>query len=144
METSSAKVAAWFKVVAAIAVLWNIIGVLAFLMNVFITDETLAALSEAERALYEQYPLWATIVFAIAVFGGLFGSIGLLMRKKWSKQLLMVSLIAICVQMYHNLFMSEYVAVTGNSAYFMPALLVVIAIFLLYLSAFANRKGWLN
>jgi hypothetical protein len=144
MENSSSKVTTWFKVVAIIAILWNIMGLLSFIAHVFISDEALALLPENEAALYSQYPLWTDIVFAIAVFGGLFGSIALLMKKKVAKSLLLLSLLAIVIQMSHSLFLTDSVAVYGNMSYLMPVLLVVVGIGLVWLADYAGKKEWLS
>jgi hypothetical protein len=42
-----------------------------------ISDESLAKLPINEWELYEDCPIWTTIVFSVAVFGGFLGSIGL-------------------------------------------------------------------
>ena len=144
MENSSSKVTTWFKVVAIIAILWKIMGLLSFIAHVFISDEALALLPENEAALYSQYPLWTDIVFAIAVFGGLFGSIALLMKKKVAKSLLLLSLLAIVIQMSHSLFLTDSVAVYGNMSYLMPVLLVVVGIGLVWLADYAGKKEWLS
>ena len=41
---------------------------------------------------------WVTGAFAIAVFGGTLGCIGLLMLKSWSKLLLLISLLGVLAQ----------------------------------------------
>ena len=71
-----------FWIVALFFLLWNLVGVLSFFTHTFISDASLAALPENERALYTQYPLWTTIVFGAAVFYGFTSALGLLMKKK--------------------------------------------------------------
>jgi hypothetical protein len=144
MNQSSTSVPTWFKVVMVILILWNIMGIMSFFGQVFISEDTLALLSENERALYAQYPLWAQTVYAIAVFAGLAGSIGLLMRKKWAIPQLILSLIAIIIQMGHSVFMTDAVAVYGNVTYVMPTLVVLVASFEVYLAMKVDKKGWLK
>ena len=43
-------------------------------------------------------PAWVTGAFAIAVFGGALGCVGLLMLKRWSTWLLLISLLAVLAQ----------------------------------------------
>ena len=144
MTNSTSKVATWFWIVASLMVLWNIMGLASFSYHVFITDEMLAAMPEKESALFDEYPLWTDITFGIAVFGGLLGSIGLLLRKRWSKILLKVSLIAILIQMSHSLFFTDSMEVYGPKTVVMPIILIVIAIFLIWFANLADKKGWLR
>ena len=74
----------WFWIVASIAFVWNLMGVAAYLMQVTMSDETLAALPAEQQALYASTPAWATGAFALAVFGGALGCLFLLLRKSWA------------------------------------------------------------
>ena len=68
-----------------------------------------------ERELYGEYPTWITIIFAIAVFSGLLGSLGLLLKKKWSKLAFIISLCAIVPQMVHNVFFTKSYSFRKNA-----------------------------
>jgi hypothetical protein len=113
-------------------------------MHTFITEEALMALPEAERDLYGSYPIWTQIIFAISVFAGTLGCIGLLLKKKWCKYLFIISLISIIVQMYHSLFMTEAMEVYGPTSVVMPILLILIGGFLIWFASFSTKKGWLT
>ena len=145
MSETNTKIPTWYWVVATILFLWNLMGIASFYMHVFITDEALAALPENEAALYGDYPMWTSIVFAIAVFGGALGTVGLLMKRKWAKPLFVLSLIAIVIQMYHSLFLTESMVVYGAAeALTMPILVVLIAIYEITLANKAIRNGWIS
>ena len=144
MTNSTSKVATWFWVIAIIMFLWNLMGLASFYYHVFITDEMLAALPENERALYGQYPLWTEIAFAIAVIGGTLGSVALLLRKKWASPVLKISLVAILIQMTHSLFFTDSFEVYGAMTFLMPVLVILIAIYLVWLAKKADMKGWLQ
>ena len=145
MENGKIKLPVWFWIVAAFSLLWNIMGVVSFFMHVFISKEALDALSVAERELYKSYPLWTNIVFAIAVFFGFAGSLGLVLKKKWSKMAFIISLIAIVPQMIHNVFVTKSIEVYGTAqAITMPILVVVFGILLVWFSSFAIKKNWLK
>ena len=88
-------------------------------------------------------PSWVIAVFAIAVFGGLLGSLALLLRRKIARELFIVSLIGIIAQMYHNLFMIDSVAIYGPGAAIMPIMVLAFALFLLWFSKFSEKKSWL-
>lgn len=145
MENIKIKIPIWFWVVAILFLLWNIMGVFSFFVHTFISDEALAALPTNERELYGDYPIWTTIIFAIAVFGGLLGSLGLVLKKKWSKLAFIISLCAVIPQMIHNVFFTKSMDVYGpGQAATMPVLIVIFGIFLVWFSNFAITKNWLK
>jgi hypothetical protein len=144
MENQKTAAPMWFWAVAAFALLWNLMGVSSFLMQVSMTDEGLKALPLAEQELYNSYPLWTYIAFAIAVFGGMIGSVGLLMKKKWAKPAFIISLLAIIPQMIQNLFFTNAREVYGPGTEVMPILIIVFGLFLVWFSTLASNKSWLK
>ena len=145
MEQKKIKIPMWFWVVSIFFLLWNIMGVFSFLAHTFISNEALAELPSNERELYSEYPLWTNIVFAIAVIAGLIGTIGLVLKKKWSKMAFIISLLAIIPQMIHNVFFTKSIEVYGAvEAATMPALVVIFGLFLVWFSMLGIRKQWLK
>jgi hypothetical protein len=145
IKQSEVKNPRWFWVLAIFFLLWNLMGVLSFFGHTFITDEALAKLPEKERELYGDYPIWTIIIFATAVFFGFLGSIGLLIKKKWSKIAFIISLCAIIPQMIHNVFFTKSMEVYGpGQAATMPVMVVVIGVFLVWFSNYGINKKWLT
>ena len=144
MTSSTTKIPIWFWIISILMLLWNLAGVSSFFYHVFLSEDALAAMPEAERAIMEGYPLYAKIAFAIAVFGGLIGCIGLLAKKKWAKSFFLASLLGIALQITHDLFMTPMMEVYGNEALIMPAFILGIGFFLLWFSKFSIKKGWLH
>ncbi len=144
----------WFKVVAILGLLWNLLGVIAFfwitlLMEKLLTPEALAALPEAERASVEAQlaivqatPVWATIAFAVAVFGGFLGCVFLLMRKNLAVLMFQLSLVGLIVQNVHSYLVANATDVYGAGAIVQSVLVLVIAVFLLWVSMKARKEGW--
>ena len=143
MTTSNNKPAAWFWVVSALALVWNVMGVMAYLAQVMMSPEALQAMPENERALYESVPAWATGAFAVAVWGGALGCLLLLLRKKLAKPVLVLSLIGIIVQMVHSLALSNSMEVYGPGGLIMPVMVLVIGVGLIWFSGKATAHGWL-
>jgi hypothetical protein len=108
------------------------------------TDAFKAMYTEEQLAIITSAPSWVIAVFAIAVFGGLLGSLALLLRKKIAIVLFIVSLIGIIAQMYHNLFVIDSVAIYGPGAAIMPIMVIAFALFLLWFSKFSDKKNWLS
>jgi hypothetical protein len=134
----------WFWIVSALALLWNLAGVMAYLGQAYMSIETLEQMSQAERLLYESQPAWVTGAFAVAVWGGALGCIALMLKKKWAKPVFIISLIGILAQMSHSFFMSNNFEVYGPGAMIMPIMVLIIGIALVLLANTAIKKGWLS
>ena len=142
-ETADVRSPAWYMAVAVLALLWELFGVTMYLMHVGVLPNS-AEMSEAERSLMESSPVWVTGLFAIGVFAGAFGALGLVLRKSWARPLLILSLIAVVLQFGGWLLMTEAISVIGPSVFVMPAIIVVVAILLVWLANLAARRGWLS
>lgn len=138
------KTPTWLRVVAILAIAWNFIGLVAFFMQIKMSEATLAAMSATDRAIYENTPIWATIGFAIAVFAGTFGSVGLFLRKKWAHPVFMISLIGIIVQQSYFFFGSDIMKEAEISSMIMPGIVLLTGVLLLFFSKKMIRQGWLS
>jgi len=139
------KPPAWFWVVSVVALLWNLVGAMAYLAQAFITDEGKAMLPADKLELLENTPAWATAAFAIAVWAGVLGCIGLLVRKKWARPVLLLSLFGILVQMAYSFFMTNATEVYGIvEGVVMPLLLIGIGIGLVLFANSSQNKGWIS
>ncbi len=133
-----------FYVISGVALAWNLLGVMAYIMQVTMSQEALNALPDAERMLYENAPSWAIAAFAIAVNGGALGALLLLLRKALAFPVLIASLVGVIVQMYHSLFIANSIEVYGPGGLIMPIMVVVISVFLVWYSRDAKGKGWIS
>ena len=132
----------WFKPVAIVALLWNALGCVAYLSDVMMTPEDLAALSEADQALYAARPTWVVAGSAFAVWAGALGSLGLILRKSWATPVLMVSLAGVVVQDI-GIFVMAWDA-PSVVAVVLQGLVLVIAVALVVLGRKADSQGWLS
>ena len=143
-ETSKRKAPGWFMAVAVVALIWNSLGVMAYIMQATMSPEAMAALPEAQRELMENTPAWATAAFAIAVHGGALGCLLLVLKKNLAGLFLQLSLAAVVVQMFHTFFMSRSFEVFGPGGMVMPVMVFVIAVYLVTLAAKAKAQKWTN
>lgn len=134
---------AWFWIVAVLGLLWELFGVAMYLMHVGVLPNS-QEMSEAERSLMESSPMWVTGLFAIGVFAGALGALGLVLRKSWAKPLLILSLIAVILQFGGWLLATDAISVIGPSVFVMPAVIVLVAILLAWLASTGVRRGWLT
>ncbi len=143
-QTSTVKVPIWFWVVGGLFLVWNLMGVVGFFVLVTKSPETLAAMPEAERNLYESTPFWATTAFAVGVFCGSLGCLAMLLRKSWASHFFIASLLGILVQMMQAFLMSNSIEVYGPESLFMPLTIILISIFLVWFAFMAKGRQWLG
>ena len=134
----------WFWVVSSIALVWNLLGVMAFVTQMTMDPAALAELSDAQRNFYETTPVWATLAFAVVVFGGTLGCVALLLRKSWAFLMLAICLAGIVVQISHSLFIGNGVEVFGPQGLILPALTFGIGVILVWFAIYSAKQGWLS
>lgn len=138
MTDSTVKPPIWFWIVSVLALVWNGLGVMAYLARAFATDEMIAALPEEQQAEFlTEYPVWYTAAFAIAVFAGIMGCFALLIRKKWAYGLFVISAIGAIIQ-HAYLFMN-----VDMPSLVMPVMVIVVCVFLIWFTKNATTKGWI-
>ncbi len=138
MANSTRKPATWFWIVSVIALIWNVMGVFQYLIYTFNTESFRAAYTEEELEIITNQPAWYTAVFAIAVFAGVLGCLFLLLRKNIAKPMLLVSSIAVIIQMGYLLLVIK----VGEPV--MPMVVIVFSVFLVWFSRMSAGKGWIS
>jgi hypothetical protein len=140
----SPKLPAWYWVVAILALIWMLFGVMAWVIDLMTDEAGLAQMSEAQRQLYVARPQWIFVVYAVAIFSGLAGAIGLLMRKSWATALLALSLAAVVIQFGYTFLVMRAAEVLGAGAALpFPIVIFLIGASLLWFSLKARRQGWI-
>ena len=129
-----------FWLVGAVALIWNALGAINFFVQM--DPEMLAAYRESERAIIQGRPLWATLAFAIAIFGGVLGSILLLLRKSLAYYFFIASLLGVIVTLIHSLGADiDFGAGEILGIIVMP---LAVAILLIWYTKQAKSKGWIG
>ena len=132
-----------FWVIGAVALIWNVMGVINFIVQM--NPGALASFPESHRAIIEGRPVWATGGFAIAVFGGALGCLLLLLRKSAAYYLFVASLLGVIVTMIHTLgIASSTVNFSPFELLMMILMPLVVAAFLIWYSRLADSKGWIG
>ena len=134
----------WFKIIAVVALLWNVLGCLAFALDLRLTPEDIAKLPEAQQTLYATRPGWAVAATATAVIGGALGCIGLLLGRKWAFIVLVLSLIGILVQDYGLFVMVDGATLAGPAAVVLQSIVLLVGIGLVLLSRKGITRDWLT
>ncbi len=133
----------WYKIVVIIALIWNLLGCVAYLSDVMLTPEDVAKMSPAQQELYASRPAWAVGATALAVWCGALGCLGLMMRKRWANIFLMISLAGVIVQDVALFGMTGAAAQAVTAVFILQGLVLVVAIGLVMLSRNAIKRGWI-
>ena len=136
-EVIGARAPGWLRIVALLGLLWNLFGVYQYLM-------TVGLVGGADQVAADATPAWVKGAFAIAVFGGALGCVGLLMLKRWSKLLLLLSLLAVLAMDAWIFLMSGLAGTMPPAELGITISVIVVAILLVWLAYDADKKGWLT
>ncbi|WP_411833947.1 hypothetical protein [Pseudoxanthomonas mexicana] len=132
------------RVVGVLALAWNLIGVAMFWIQMNLTPEQLAQFTEAQRQVYEATPGWLNIVYGVAVLAGVFGAIGLLLRRRWAVPLFLLSLLAVLVQVAGAFTLTPAWSAYGVAGLVMPAIVLLVALLLWRYAHRAAARGALG
>jgi len=126
-----------FWVICIVALVWNVMGSINFVMQT--NPEMVSNYPEAAQSLIASRPLWATITFSIAVFGGVLAEILLLLKKSVAYYLFVASFLGALITNIHTFQVSGAVDIWVGSL-----MSLIIAAFLIWYSKLAKRKSWVN
>jgi len=133
----------WFIVVAFVALLWNLLGAAAVIMNFMITPEAILALPTAQQQMYADTPMWSSYASLVAVFAGALGCTALLMKKAFALPLFFLSIAGLVLQNIGIFIVVDAIAVLGSVVLVMQSGVAVIAIGLLLLTRVAIKRDWI-
>lgn len=131
-----------FWAIVILLLVWNLMGVANFIWQLM--PGALESFPPSHRAIIEGRPLWATLGFALAVFGGSVGCLVLLLRKGPAVVIFAVSLFGVMIAMAHSVFIvKSLTAMTVTDSVLTVVLPLLIAAFLLWYAHSARKKRWI-
>lgn len=134
----------WFTVVVAIALVWNVLGLLAVLADLRLSAADIAALPAQQQALYKARPLWSVGASIVAVVGGTLGCLALLLRRRASFFLLYASLLGVVLQDIGIFIVAGAGRVANPVPFILQGLVLVISVGLIFLAHHAASRSWLT
>src|SRR3546814_19299235 len=93
-------------------------------MQVAMPAVALGAMPAEQRAIYEATPAWLYVFYGLATFGGVPGSIGLLLRRRWAVSVYLVALVAPVLQVVARYAVPPAWSVSGAAGLPFPELRV--------------------
>jgi hypothetical protein len=126
-------------IVGVLALLWTLMGAFDYLATQLKLDFYMSQFSEEQLAYFYSFPSWAISGWAFGVWGALVGSIGLLLRKRWSVWAFGVSLAGLIVSSIYSVVLTSGVTMMGVGGVIFTVVIWIVAIFLfLYAKAQAG------
>ncbi len=130
--------------VGILALLWNAMGAFDYLATQLELDFYMTNFSEEQLSYFYGFPAWAISGWAIAVWSALAGSIGLLLRRKWSLYAFVVSIAGMVVSSIYTIGMTNGFEIMGPSSIYMTVVIWVISIFLVGYTCRQVKNGVLT
>jgi len=129
--------------VGIIALIWNAMGCLNFFMQ--ISPDGLANMPESHQAIARSRPFWVTAAFGVSVISGVLAAVLLLMKKKLSIPLFIVSFVGAVIANLHAIFFGNALNIFSppEVALGIFGSLVAAALFI-WFSVTARNKQWIN
>jgi hypothetical protein len=129
-------------VVGTAALLWNAVGAYDYVMTKTKNAGYMAGFTPEQLAFFYGFPAWVVAAWAIAVWGGVLGSVLLLMRRRQAVPVFLASFVAAVVTSVHNFVLSDGMQVFGDagSLVFSAIILVVALALWLYAKRLAARR----
>jgi hypothetical protein len=118
-----------FWIIAAVLLLWNLMGDAAYLSQVTADLDKLAASDPVTADAFRSMPKWAWAAYAIAVWVGTAGAVALLLRRKIAAALFAISLAGVIVQFGWTFLGYGLIARKDASTVIFPLVIAAIALF---------------
>ena len=129
-------------VVGVAAVLWNAVGALDYVMTQTRNAQYMAGFTAEQLAFFYGLPPWTVAAWAIGVWGGVLGSLLLLLRKAIAAWVFLASLIGVVLTTFQNYVLSNGMEVMGGpgSVVFTAVIFFIAVGLYLYARAMTTRR----
>lgn len=145
--TDTAAKSPWHVwVVGVIALLWNATGALDFTMTQLHNEAWLKAMTPEQQTYIYAFPLWAVLAWGVGTWGGLLGSLLILLRRGFAVNLFAASLVCVVITDLYSYCFSDCLKVMGGGAGMVAfsVVIFVIALLLFLYSRALRRRGVLR
>jgi len=141
-ETNIVSTPRHLWVVGVVALLWNAMGAMDYVMTQTRNEAYLSSFTPEQLAFFHGFPTWVVAAWAIAVWGSVLGAILLLLRRRHAVWAFLASLIAMVVTTFQNYVLSNGMEVVGDtfSLGFTAAIFIIALALFMYARAMQKQK----
>jgi len=138
-QTAKTPVHLW--IVSILSILWNSGGAYDYIATQYRIESYMNKFTPEQLEYFYAFPAWMDAAWAVGIWGGLLGSVALLLRKAWAVLLFGASILGLAVSTVYNFVLSDGAAAMGEGAATFTGIIWIIALFLyFYAQATAKRK----
>ena len=133
-------------VVGIIALLWNSIGALDFVMTQTRNAAYMAEFTSAQLDFFSSFPWWVNASWALGVWGGVLGAVLLLLRSRFAVPVFALSLLGLIITTFHNFVLAKpnMAQLVGDFEVAFTGVIFLIAILLFWYARVMRQKGVLR
>ena len=144
--TQSAKTPWHVWVVGAVSLLWNAMGAMDFTLTEMRSEAYLKALTPEQLAYFHGFPVWVVITWGLATWGGVVGSVLLLLRCRLALPVNLAVIIGMAFTFGYNYVLTDGLKVMGGGvgSLVFTAVIVVVGVLLLVYARAMRRRGVLR
>ncbi|MCC7198657.1 MAG: hypothetical protein IT483_04020 [Gammaproteobacteria bacterium] len=143
VELRSAPWHLWL--VGVLAVLWNSVGALDYVMTQTRNASYMSSFTPEQLEYFYGFPAWLVAAWAVSVWGGVLGSVLLLLRRRWAVTVFGVSLATMVITYIHNYLLTDGFRIMGGAgAMAFSTVIFVIGVALLLYARRVARLGVLR
>ena len=128
-------------VIGIVTLLWNAMGAFDYLMTQTQNESYMGQLTPEQIEFFYGFPSWVVAFWAIAVWGGVLGSILLLLRRRLAVSVFMVSFASMLITAIQNYVFSNALEVTGMFGLIFSAVIFLVALGLVLYSRAMRERG---
>ncbi|MEQ9104856.1 MAG: hypothetical protein RIE53_09165 [Rhodothermales bacterium] len=131
MESTTSSTPRHLWIVGILSLLWNAMGAFDYSMTQFQVESYMSNFTPEQLEFFYGFPWWLDALWAIAVWGSVLGSLGLLLRKAWAVPVFGASLVCMMGTTIHNYFIEDGMAVMGGIGVLVFSMVIfIVAVFL--------------
>ena len=150
-DTARAATPLHLWIVGAIGALWNAFGAYDYLMTRMRNTDYFASMMpgvdpNAILAWIDAFPVWAQFGWGLGVWGGLLGSVLLLLRNRWAVLVLGLSLIGAVMGLGYQIAMAPPApgGMSEGAGAIMPWVIIAVALGLFLYARWVRDRGVLR
>ena len=113
-QVTASRVPRHLWVVGGIALLWNAMGAMDFIMTQTKNQSYMSGFTPEQLEFFYGIPIWVIATWAIGVWGGVLGALLLLFRRHLAEWVFLASFLAMAATTFRNYFLSNGMEVIGD------------------------------